>query len=291
MEFIKTNLYSKKLERDVTVETYETKEHIIVSTNSLKKLFESVKNELGIKDTVTSNVVFTDKGLFLHASAKWHVEDKFGYCSEFIGEATPASLDTLIAKRFPETTALNRAQSAGIIAYLQLPKKMYSDAQISPVVGETEKPRTAAEILEDALNRKAKHPEQAIMPTTIEATECEKVDEPKKGVVQDAPEMTTETELPYAGADTDAAKTEPVTVDEKAEIAEPTNTDTDATVDENTKFGLSSVFGDKTIKEVLEQYRNGDKQTIGFMKLIISGTFVPQTVEAKEVIDFVKAKL
>lgn len=298
MEYKKTSLFSKKLQREVTVETYETEDHIIVSTKSLKKLFESIKSELGIKDTITSNILYTDKGLFLHASAKWRVEDKNGYCSEFLGEATPSSLDSSINKKYPEVTACNRAQSAGIISYLQLPKKMYSDTQITPVAGESSEPKKAADVLEDALNRKAKQPERPIMPAaeipTSNTTKADSKEETKeaekakevKGVIQDAPDMA-ENILPYAGEE------EAVSIDEKKDQSEDLiQSETVAsTVSEDSKFGLSAIFGDKTIKQVVEDYRNGDKQTTGFMKLIISGTFIPQTKEALEVTEFVKKLL
>lgn len=126
-------LYSKKLKKEIELDCYEEEDGTkILSTNSLKKVFEGLKEEFAIVDTVICDVKFNERGAFLYASAEWTIKDKFGYQSTFVGEATPLSLESLVAKKFPKTTALNRAQSAGIIAYLQLPSKMYSDAQITP---------------------------------------------------------------------------------------------------------------------------------------------------------------
>lgn len=135
MKYETISLNSKRLNRDVKVECYKEEDGItILSTNSLKKVFEGIKSEFGIVDTAECDVKFSDRGTFIYASAEWTIRDKTGYQSTFVGEATPLSLESLVAKKFPKTTALNRAQSAGIIAYLQLPGKMYSDAQVTPKI-------------------------------------------------------------------------------------------------------------------------------------------------------------
>lgn len=136
MKYETISLNSKRLNRDVKVECYKEEEDgtTILSTNSLKKVFEGIKSEFGIVDTAECDVKFSDRGTFIYASAEWTIRDKTGYQSTFVGEATPLSLESLVAKKFPKTTALNRAQSAGIIAYLQLPGKMYSDSQVTPKV-------------------------------------------------------------------------------------------------------------------------------------------------------------
>ena len=135
MKYETIPLNSKRLNREVNVECYKEEDGTtILSTNSLKKVFEGIKSEFGIVDTAECDVKFSDRGTFIYASAEWTIRDKTGYQSTFVGEATPLSLESLIAKKFPKTTALNRAQSAGIIAYLQLPGKMYSDSQVTPKV-------------------------------------------------------------------------------------------------------------------------------------------------------------
>lgn len=135
INYEKISLYSKKINKNIEIECYKEEDGVtILSTNSLKKIFESVKDEFGVIDTAICDIRFSDRGLFIYASAEWTIKDKTGYQSTFVGEATPLSLESLVAKKFPKTTALNRAQSAGIIAYLQLPGKMYSDAQVTPKI-------------------------------------------------------------------------------------------------------------------------------------------------------------
>lgn len=132
MEYKIINLKSDKLGKDVELEAYETEDGaVIVSTNSLKKLFEKMKSENGVTTSVLSDVRVNDRGCVLYASVELTIRDNQGYSSVFIGEATNGSLTNSIAKTFPKTTAFNRAMSSAIISYLQLPGKIYSDFQMA----------------------------------------------------------------------------------------------------------------------------------------------------------------
>lgn len=136
--FEKIPMKSKKLNKDVELDCYtESSGDIIVSTNALKKLFEEIKSEFGITDSIKTESKFNEQGNILYGCVEWTLRDKFGYTSTFIGEATMKNLDNPIAKKYPMTTAFNRAQSAGIIAYLQLPGKVYSDSQRNTVEKKT----------------------------------------------------------------------------------------------------------------------------------------------------------
>ena len=58
MKFEKINLLSKKFNREFEVEGYTCKSEAgtVISTNSLKRVFETVKNEMKIKTSYTSDV-------------------------------------------------------------------------------------------------------------------------------------------------------------------------------------------------------------------------------------------
>lgn len=127
--------YSAKLQKDISLEVYPAQHNgkMIITATSLKYVFESIKSLLGITDSVSSDVRINDAGNITYVSVEWTLKDSNGYCSTFIGEATPGSLNNVISRQHPKTMAYNRALSAGIRAYLQLPMDTYTDDEITPV--------------------------------------------------------------------------------------------------------------------------------------------------------------
>lgn len=126
--------YSAKLQKDISLEVYPAQHNgkMIITATSLKYVFESVKDLLGITDSVSSDVRINNAGNITYVSVEWTLKDSNGYCSTFIGEATPGSLNNVISRQHPKTMAYNRALSAGIRAYLQLPMDTYTDDEITP---------------------------------------------------------------------------------------------------------------------------------------------------------------
>ena len=128
--FKKITIHSNKLNKDIELESYTNADNdTIISTNSLKAFFEQIKSDLGIIDSVKSDLVYNEKGTITYASVEWRLKDKAGYDSTFVGEASIFNTESIISKKYPKITALNRAQSIGIITYLQLPVKVFSDSQ------------------------------------------------------------------------------------------------------------------------------------------------------------------
>ena len=130
------SVFSGKLNKNIELEVYpiatDDKAIVTVTANSLKRAFESIKNEFGITDSVKSETYVNEAGEVTYTSVEWTLKDKSGYNSTFIGEATLSSLTTDIAKQYPKVMAYNRALSLGIKMYLQLDLEVYSDDEIFP---------------------------------------------------------------------------------------------------------------------------------------------------------------
>ncbi len=130
------SVFSGKLNKNIELEVYpiatDDKAIVTVTANSLKRAFESIKNEFGITDSVKSETHVNEAGEVTYTSVEWTLKDKSGYNSTFIGEATLSSLTTDIAKQYPKVMAYNRALSLGIKMYLQLDLEVYSDDEIFP---------------------------------------------------------------------------------------------------------------------------------------------------------------
>lgn len=127
------NIFSKKLNKEVPLETYLSEDGLnIVTATSLKKIFEEIKSERGIKEEITWDVRFDANCNFYYAYANYRLRDKDGYDSMFVGESSPATCITDIAKKYPGQMAVNRAIAEGIIAYLQLDinGKAFADIQV-----------------------------------------------------------------------------------------------------------------------------------------------------------------
>lgn len=133
VEIREIKVFSKKLNKDIILEAYTgDKDGVtVITATSLKNEFEKIKDEYGITDSISSDVRINSAGNITYASIEWTLRDKNGYCSTFIGEATPLSLQTAIAKQYPKITAYNRAVSMGIKAYLQIPKNFYTNDEIA----------------------------------------------------------------------------------------------------------------------------------------------------------------
>ena len=116
VEIREIKVFSKKLNKDIILEAYTgDKDGVtVITATSLKNEFEKIKDEYGITDSISSDVRINSAGNITYASIEWTLRDKNGYCSTFIGEATPLSLQTAIAKQYPKITAYNRAVSMGI---------------------------------------------------------------------------------------------------------------------------------------------------------------------------------
>lgn len=183
MEFEKINLLSKKFNREFAVEGYNCKSEAgtVISTNSLKRAFETVKNEMKIKTSYTSDVRTSEKtGKVIYASVDWRITDKDDYDSTFCGEALPIALYSKVEKDHPKTIALNRAMSAGIIAYMQFPGKIL-----------TEEYREEDEE-EKAVNESATNVKSAMTTLNTNAT---------KKAVTEVPELSSDNELPFNNAE------------------------------------------------------------------------------------------
>lgn len=126
-------VYSGKLNKNVELEAYDmptNKDITIITATSLKRTFESIKSQFGITDSILSDIRTNSLGNIVYASVEWTIKDKDGYESTFIGEATPESLTSDVAKQYPKVIAYNRAQSIGIKSYLQLNSKVYTNDEI-----------------------------------------------------------------------------------------------------------------------------------------------------------------
>ena len=175
------NIFSKKLNKEVSLETYLSEDGLnIVTATSLKKVFEEIKMERGIKEDITWDVRFDSNCNFYYAYANYRLRDKDGYDSMFVGESSPATCITDIAKKYPGQMAVNRAIAEGIIAYLQLDinGKAFADIQVPDrkLIANTSAdiPSTAPQLNED-MTIPADNPVENNAPETINRENAETV--------------------------------------------------------------------------------------------------------------------
>lgn len=265
----KIECFSGKLGKNIILEAYTSKddENTIITATSLKNIFESIKDEFGITDSITSDVRVSADGNITYASVEWTLKDRNGYNSTFIGEATPASLVTTIAKQYPKLTAYNRALSMGIKTYLQIPKNIYTNDEI-PI--ETSKSNKAG-IENIPLNLISK--DKSVNKQTITSFPVKKTTaatsiaaklantEPKSdmiGSIKSAPVFTE----PEAGLDsiyTDNLEGNIVTIKEdqsetneiNSEVSE-IKTDEESVVNDDSIVPIG-VFAGKTVRELFEE--------------------------------------
>lgn len=324
-EFKNVSLKSKKLNRELELEAYDEITDdggniIILSTKSLQKVFESIKEERGITDSTKFDIYFNDRGKFMYASAEWTLKDKFGYNSTFIGEATELSLDSLIAKKYPKTTAFNRAQAAGIIAYLMLPGKVYSEAQITPSIKENEdenkeKNDEISTSIKTTISKKEKDKSIAGIITAVPTLSDDmtiKTDlEDEKSIIrntevisnhtENSEEEKEESELPFNNEESTDLKTETKT--EKVKVTDEsvkstkilTDQDKEKTdsneINDSTLFGITPIYGNKTIGEIIQMYNSKDAKVIGLIKMLITGKVKPTDAQSAKVIAYMKKKI
>lgn len=126
-------IYSKKLNRPVKLDVYLSEDGLnVITATSLKQVFESIKEDRGIKEDVQWEAKFDNNGHFYYASAIYRLMDKAGYNSVFVGESSPETLLTDISRKYPGQMAVNRAMAEGILSYLQLDiaGRAFADIQV-----------------------------------------------------------------------------------------------------------------------------------------------------------------
>lgn len=230
---------SNKLNKNIILEGYEslTDGTTVITATSLKNVFEPLKREFGITDSITSDIRVNAVGSVVYASVEWTIKDKDGYESTFVGEATPDSLNTVIAKQYPKVTALNRAQSVGIKTYLQLPKGIYTNEEISDngILNNKQKLENNPDNNESAKTDKNLIHKNGITAKLENAkrnekTAAETLNNILSGSISNAPTLTEENEV-------------------AAEISSDNNSNND--VDDNSIVPIG-IFAGKTIKELFE---------------------------------------
>ncbi len=265
----KIECFSGKLGKKILLEAYtsEDDENTVITATSLKNIFESIKDEFGITDSINSDVRVSADGNITYASVEWTLKDRNGYNSTFIGEATPASLVTTIAKQYPKLTAYNRALSMGIKAYLQIPKNIYTNDEIpietskSNKVGMENIPLNL--ISEDKSVNKQMVTSFPIKKTTSATSIAAKLanTEPKSdmiGSIKSAP-VFTESEVGLDSIYTDNLERNIVTIKEdQSEINEINSEASEIKTDEESVVNDDSivpigVFAGKTVRELFEE--------------------------------------
>lgn len=126
-------IYSKKLNRPVKLDVYLSEDGLnVITATSLRQVFESIKEDRGIKESIQWDAKFDNDGRFYYAGATYRLTDKAGYDSVFVGESSPETLLTDISRKYPGQMAVNRAMAEGILSYLQLDiaGRAFADIQV-----------------------------------------------------------------------------------------------------------------------------------------------------------------
>ena len=328
MKFTKTNVMSNKLGQEIELESFNKDDMVIISTNSLKKLFESLKTKFGIKDTFTTTIYTNESYGISYITVDWNIKDKDGYDSTFTGEFYMADTkNSVIAKNFPKTTALNRAQSAGIIAYLQLPCKAYSDTQVLDDSNEdsnnntpntTEStfsamPESVEPIKVNTVNQAPSLNDYTMdgdEDTTVESTENVNTDVTEEAPVEKTEEPKAAT--PYNPSDNEddddnfheevqrrmvggmkVSAPEKDVKEEKTHIStQPAkNVDTNSSdVTDETLVGFG-VLRTITIGELLKKYKDDDKNAAKYIEMINNNNFSGISRDKIKNIKYIKRRL
>lgn len=279
MEFKKVLIDSPKLNKQIELEAYDEEDKTIITTNSLKKVFESEKAARGITDSIKSDVSFNPRGDIAYVSVEWTLKDKDGYCSTFVGEANSLSLTSAVSRKYPKTTALNRAQSAGIISYLQLPGKVYSDSQIMDEV-----PHAVANTNSTSISKMATETEEGTSPAKITA-----------GVIQTAAAMPADISdeesfvIPIVDESGVVEKTSAPTAEPQSEPT-PVAVPLDDEINDATCVGIGT-FTDVPVSEFIERYKNNDAVAIKLIEMYKAGRFNAKSVSAKKMCDYLISRL
>ncbi len=299
MEFKKITLLSKKINKEIELEIYTDKDGInIITTNSLKKAFEEIKAEFGIKDSFKYDII-TENGKIVYVTVDWTLEDKNGYCSTYTGESMYTTLTNDIARNYPKTIALNRAQSAGIIAYLQLPGKNYSDTQIPNDEKKINSEGTISIPSEEKQNAETKKntgkmTEQPVITGVPELKECDIT------IPIELSEKDVEINVGNEEPDNNSTNTNEENSDKKDNVINSPssghknsdrNNSTNSTITENTFVGLGR-FEKTTIKEFISLYKEGNELAVKFYNVCIKdGKLSNKNSQNQAVMGFIKKQL
>lgn len=131
--FEKKSVFSKTLNKEIELETYESNGKCIITSNSLISVFRDIRAERGISTRKHFHVSYGNDGLPAHILCIYTLKDKNGYEEDSTGEysALNQSSELSIASEYRGKLAERRAESEGIINYLGLPGKCYSSDEIA----------------------------------------------------------------------------------------------------------------------------------------------------------------
>lgn len=320
MIFETKNLKSETLNKEISLEVYDSNDTKIISTNSLIAFFDSIRAERGIRTDTDVTISYGENALPVYCCCKYIIEDANGYKNTFIGESSPTTRTNEIASQNPTKMAEKRAISAGIISYLRLPGKVYSDSQM------TEAPAPTKDELKNQIEELGKKAEveaplteevNAPIATTISLPEVED-DTPvvESAPIANAPEMPVEDEAieetvskPVVEAAPESVNTtesvatseavtsvaENLTVSEipvesptpTASVEMPVSEPSDEeVVNEDTLIGFGPAK-DKTIAEAVALA--GSNTPVGkFVSMIASGAVASQPGRKGEIVEYIK---
>lgn len=275
MKFKSEKFYSKTLGKEIELETYKDENETIISTKSLQSFFSSIRAERKIRETIDSyNPFFNQNGEITYAYVALRLEDSLGYQACHVGEIILSKEKRNITKSFPLTMALNRAESAAIIAYLQLPGKVYSDAQF--IDTDKKEMETNSVTNAESENKEVPLTEKYIKPIERVTKESKPIEDEKvsenistSSTIKSAP-MLDETEvdenLNVSDTSEEAGtKTEMNTVpfnqniEEEIESSEEKEVKDENSINKNTTFTIGE-FHNISINEVLDMYRNNESR-------------------------------
>jgi hypothetical protein len=130
---IKMLLYSKTLNKNVTLVTFEKEDDLgrpikIITHDSLQELIHDSKVKYDF------SVISADIN---HSVVTCCMADSSGRIIKEIGESIPETLETTIARNYPTLIATQRAFDRAAIRYLNLPGKIFSNTEIPIIDGDT----------------------------------------------------------------------------------------------------------------------------------------------------------
>jgi len=116
------NVYSKRLEKDIELQTEKYGDLELISHQSLVDVFSGLD---GVD--ITYSVISSDTR---HSVIFGTISDSKGIRITEIGEALDASLANDISRMYPTTMAFTRAFDRALVKYLMLPGKNYTNSEI-----------------------------------------------------------------------------------------------------------------------------------------------------------------
>ena len=118
--------------RQVEIEGYKKNNLSVISFSKLRAFFEMNKQSYGLDYQIKfCDSKLSPGGGVAHAFTCITLKDNNNYINDFIGEITDAEMDSDISRNHPLCCALNRAMSAGLIAYFGFGEKVYTTAQLN----------------------------------------------------------------------------------------------------------------------------------------------------------------